>query len=298
MSLQNTVLPHPRSATNSQIGGIANDNAWDLDADFEYIDGLKFENGDVALQKQWAGLVLKNLKQSAVGGSGLAQSCLSYMYLEGFGVKRDPSEAFKWCSAAAEQKDRPEATYELATMYLHGVGVEKCKSTATSLFDIAGKQDHSLALFRLAKLLVEGSESDVEVQKGFKACYRSAELGLVEAQFNLGVMLEDGLGTKKNLPKAASWYRIAANNGNKRAMNNLGNLYWHGKGVDEDRVVAEIWYSLALDNGSRLARFNLEVIKSHNSDNESAKSNVLTLFFSSHSRGIQDVASFIKSLFI
>ena len=101
------------SATG-QIEGVANDNAWD--ADFQFIDGIRFDNGDLTLQKGWAGLASNNLEQSAKSGSGLAQSCLSHMYREGFGVEKDPVKAFQWCSAAAEHKDKPEATSEVAMM--------------------------------------------------------------------------------------------------------------------------------------------------------------------------------------
>ena len=146
MALLNMIRPIPSDSANVQVDGLANDNTWD--ADFQFIDGMRFDNGDLALQKGWAGLASNNLEQSAKSGSGLAQSCLSYMYREGFGVERDPVKAFQWCSAAAKQKDRPEATFELAMMYLDGLGVKQCKATAVFLLDVAGKQDHSLALFK------------------------------------------------------------------------------------------------------------------------------------------------------
>ncbi len=298
MSSQSAFAPHIKGHDKSWISGLANDNIWDWDADHLNVDGLTFENGDATLQKQWASLALKSLEQSAVSGSGLAQSCLSHMYLEGFGVEKDVFKAFQWCSAAAEQQYSPEITFELAEMYLCGVGVKKCRATAITLLDIAGKQGHSLALFRLSELLIKGSQLVAENEKAFKACHRSAELGLVEAQFNLGVMFEEGMGTKKNLSQAAHWYQIAADTGNKRAMNNLGNLYWHGKGLDEDRTRAEMWYSLAAENGSSLGQLNLAMTCNYKSDNEPAKLNALSLFFPSHSWGIWNAKSLIKSLFI
>ena len=45
------------------MNGLANDNAWD--ADFQFIDGVGFDNGDLTLQKGWAGLASNNLEQSA-----------------------------------------------------------------------------------------------------------------------------------------------------------------------------------------------------------------------------------------
>ena len=214
MALLNIVGFNSIDSVTVQMKSLANDNAWDAD--------FQFDNGDLALQKGWAGLASGNLEQSAKSGSGLAQSCLSHMYREGFGVERDPVKAFQWCSAAARHKDKPEATYELAMMYSHGWGVKQCKATAVLLLDVAGKQDHSLALFKLAEHFFEVAENDSSLKKGFDACHRSAELGLVEAQFNLGVMFEDGLGTEQNFKKAATWYHRAAASGDERAINNLG----------------------------------------------------------------------------
>jgi TPR repeat protein len=158
MALLNIVGVKSIDSTTVQKDGFANDNAWD--ADFQFIDGMGFDNGDLTLQKGWAGLASNNLEQSAKSGSVLAQSCLSHMYREGFGVERDPVKAFQWCSAAAKHKDKPEATFELAMMYLHGLGVKQCKATAVLLLNVAGKQDHSLALFKLAEHFFEVAEND------------------------------------------------------------------------------------------------------------------------------------------
>ena len=94
MALLNIVRFNSKDSATVQMNGLANDNAWD--ADFQFIDGVGFDNGDLTLQKGWAGLA-SNLEQSAKSGSGLAQSCLSHMYREGFGVEKDPVKAFQWC---------------------------------------------------------------------------------------------------------------------------------------------------------------------------------------------------------
>jgi hypothetical protein len=293
MALLNMIRPSPSDLANVQVDGLANDNAWD--ADFHFINGMRFDNEDLSLQNGWAGLVSKNLEQSAKSGSDLAQSCLSHMYREGFGVKRDPVKAFQWCSAAAKHKDKPEATFELAMMYLLGLGVKQCEATAVLLFDVAGKQDHPLALFKLAEHFFENAEKGNDFKKGFDACYRSAELGLVEAQFNLGVMFEDGLGAEQNLEKAANWYHRSATNGDKRAMNNLGNMYWHGKGVDKDKRKAKVLFALAAEHNSSFAQFNLGLIHNEGNDINSMKSQALSLFLTSYSQGASEAKSFINS---
>ncbi len=294
MALLNIVVPNSQDLVNVQGDGPTNDNAWD--ADFQFIDGTRFDNGDLNLQKGWAGLVSKNLEKSAKSGSSLAQSCLSHMYLEGFGVERDPVKAFQWCSAAAKHKDKPEATFELAMMYSHGLGVEQCKATAVLLLDVAGKQDHSLALFKLAEHFFKFAENESCLKRGFDACYRSADLGLVEAQFNLGVMFEDGLGTEQNFEKAVTWYHRAATSGDERALNNLGNMYWHGKGVSKDKRKAEALFALAAEENSSLAQLNLGLIHTGIGNNEPPNLRAISLFSTSFTQGSLEVKSLINSV--
>jgi len=45
----------------------------------------------------------------------------------------------------------------------------------------------------------------------------AAEHGLADSQFNLGVLLENGLGVEKNLAQAYQWYALAAKFGDKES---------------------------------------------------------------------------------
>jgi len=87
---------------------------------------------------------------------------------------------------------------------------------------------------------------------------RAAVQGQVEAQFNLGVLYEDGSGVATSHVRAAYWYRLAAYQGHAVAQNNLGILYANGRGVPQDGVTAYAWYDVAAGNGNAKARFNRE----------------------------------------
>jgi hypothetical protein len=76
-----------------------------------------------------------------------------------------------------------------------------------------------------------------------------AELGDAEAQFNLGVLYDEGAGVERNLTTAADWYRKAAEQGFIDAQTNLGIMYYHGLGVDHDLEAAAHWFRLAADQG-------------------------------------------------
>ena len=53
---------------------------------------------------------------------------------------------------------------------------------------------------------------------------KAAELGDFEAQYNLGVCYEEGLGVPKDLNKAINWYKPAAEQGDEEAIEALKRL--------------------------------------------------------------------------
>jgi hypothetical protein len=87
-----------------------------------------------------------------------------------------------------------------------------------------------------------------------------AELGDAEAQYNLGVMYDQGASVDRDLGKAASWYRKAAEQGFLDAQTNLGMMYYRGDGVASDSSEAARWLQLAADKGDVEAVALLEQI--------------------------------------
>jgi len=66
----------------------------------------------------------KELAPLAEGGDATAQYNLGKIYLHGWGVRKNETEAAKWFRKAAEQGD-PKARKMLAHLYAQGLGVEK-----------------------------------------------------------------------------------------------------------------------------------------------------------------------------
>ena len=103
----------------------------------------------------------------------------------------------------------------------------------------------------------------------YKAAYDEwlplAELGDVEAQYNLGVMYDQGANVDQDLGKAANWYRKAAEQGFMDAQANLGMMYYRGDGVPGDHTEAARWFQLAADKGDTEAAAWLERITSESS---------------------------------
>jgi uncharacterized protein len=89
----------------------------------------------------------------------LAESNLGDMYLEGEGVLRDRTEAFRWFGKAAEQ-GHTGAQIELAYMYAAGAGVDKNLESAYMWAESA-----SLAGDDRGKTLLQSPETQLTAEQ-------------------------------------------------------------------------------------------------------------------------------------
>ena len=105
-----------------------------------------------------------------------------------------------------------------------------------------------------------------EYDKAFEKCHQAADQGVVIAKFNLGVMYDQGLGTKQDAKKAFYWYRQAANDGDRDGQYNVAILYYQGVGIAKDIDAAMKYFALAADQGDRGAQINLALL--HNVKNQ------------------------------
>jgi hypothetical protein len=87
-----------------------------------------------------------------------------------------------------------------------------------------------------------------------------ANQGNARAQFNLGVMYEDGLGVVQDYKQAVRWYTLSAEQGDASAQTNLGVRYLNGQGVLQDYVKAHMWFNIAAANGDAKAPKNRDIV--------------------------------------
>jgi hypothetical protein len=133
---------------------------------------------------------------------------IGFMYHNGQGAPRDPTEAIAWYRKATDL-GYPSAPYNLGVMHRDGQGVP---------------QDHAQAV----------------------AWFRKAvDVGHVGAMSQLGVMYANGRGVPQDYAEAVAWYRKGADLGAAPAMFNLGIMYDDGRGVTQDYVEAYKWMFLA-----------------------------------------------------
>ena len=89
--------------------------------------------------------------------------------------------------------------------------------------------------------------------------YREAsERGYKNAQYNLGMCYEAGIGIPKDYVEAARWFRKAAEQGHPTAQYKLGEYYRYGIVFQKDYVEAARWYRKAAEQGYEKAEQELE----------------------------------------
>jgi hypothetical protein len=178
--------------------------------------------------------------RAANAGLPHAQYNVGLMHEQGNGVDRDPDQALTWYGKAA-QAGLIEAQLALGNMLYGGRGVEARPAEALHWFQRAADQDHLPAALRLADI----HEKEGRPGAAFALIRQFAERGHAEAQNNLGVMLENGIGTRTDLEAARTSYRQAADQGLDEAHLNLARVYRDGLGVTPDRKLAAYWIARA-----------------------------------------------------
>jgi uncharacterized protein len=78
-----------------------------------------------------------------------------------------------------------------------------------------------------------------------------SERGNAEANFNLGILHEDGLGVPASIQTAISYYEKAAVAGSSKAQYRLGLLYSVGATVPKDETKAGKWLTAAAAQGDK-----------------------------------------------
>ena len=107
-----------------------------------------------------------------------------------------------------------------------------------------------------AQWLPTTPEDTREMNEVRKLLQDAADQGLVEAQYNLGMLFSNGRGLPQDIPKAVALYEKAANGGLPEAQFNIGNAYYCGRGVPENHVTAANWFRKAAEAGDEDGMLN------------------------------------------
>ena len=193
------------------------------------------------------------IPESTPNGDAEAQFDLGVSYDRGDGEEREPTQAFKWYQAAAEQ-GLAKAQFNLAVLYFMGNGVVKDDGQAVKWFRRSAEQGIVTAQYNLGGFYEKGIGVSPDIESAIQWYRKSAEQGLPESQYMLGAKYGLGDGLPLNMIESFRWIRYAANQGHAESQWLIASYYHGGLGVCKDYVEAYKWALLARSNQSELSQ--------------------------------------------
>ena len=99
-----------------------------------------------------------------------------------------------------------------------------------------------------------------DYEKAVRILYPLAKKGDMLAQYQLGILIRNGQGAKKDPKLAADWLLLACKQGYDKAQYALGMMYLEGNGIEQDNTKASKWLDMAAKQGHQAAKIKLEEV--------------------------------------
>jgi TPR repeat protein len=192
---------------------------------------------------------IKFCKQAS-GASRRAMYQLGRAYAAG----NQNSEAIATWRRAAD-KGSTSAMVELGVAYATGAGVAKDEAAAGKLFERAAQGGNPRGISNLAALSGRGGAASADPVRSRSLL--AAETN-AEAQFQLGLMLQDGVGGPKDDAGARSLFEKAAAQDHPGALERMGAFAKEGRGGAQDSSAAKAYYEKAAALGNDDAKAALK----------------------------------------
>ena len=155
----------------------------------------------------------QSLEQAAEGGDAIAQFQLGLQYLDA----GRPNDGLKFIRASANQ-GQPAAQYRLAKLYEAGIGVKADPDMARQLTERAARAGNRIAMHDLGLYYADGLGGvDRDIETALSWFEKAAERGVVDSQYNLGVLFESSPEVPRDALASFVWYSIAASQGDQVA---------------------------------------------------------------------------------
>jgi TPR repeat protein len=173
-----------------------------------------------------------------------------------YAANRQLPEALSAYRKAAD-KGSTSAMVELGVMFGTGTGVAKDEAQARKLFERAAEAGNPRGVTNLAALGNSGGPPSDPV-KARALLTKSAETNSAEAQYQLGLMMADGIGGPKDDAAARALFEKAAAQGHAGALERLGAFAQSGRGGTKDSSAAKAYYEKAAALGNQDAKTALK----------------------------------------
>jgi TPR repeat protein len=162
-----------------------------------------------------------------------------------------------WRKAA--DKGSTSAMVELGVLYGTGAGVARDEAQARKLFERAAEAGNPRGVANLAALGSGGSASSDPARA--RALLAKAAETNAEAQYQLGLMLADGIGGARDDAAARNLFEKAAAQNHAGALERMGAFAQEGRGGPKDSTAAKAYYQRAAALGDEDAKKALKRIE-------------------------------------
>lgn len=216
------------------------------------------------------------LLQEAKWGNGYACYDVGYMHLLGLGCEENEEEAQKWFREAlasfreAEQtaKKKGYLWYRIGKCHAYGYGTEQNYEESTRWFQQAEKEENPFAAFALGGQYLRGQgveQSDAEAYSLYHMAATHEKQPNAYAQYQLGKMCRDGIGTEVNMEESRLWFArayagflaIEATMADDKLYYRLGSMNMTGTGTEVDLEQARYYFEKAAELGNADALYGL-----------------------------------------
>ncbi|MCP5361888.1 MAG: sel1 repeat family protein [Hyphomicrobiales bacterium] len=175
------------------------------------------------------------------------------------------------CKKLAE-KDVPAAQKIMGDMYFWGfTSIPRNYEQAAYWYKKAAVNDDVEAQYNSGVMYEQGKGMPVDYARAFKWFLSAAKKGYAPAQFNVANMFSKGAGVAQDQQEAFHWYQKAAEQGDVAAMFNTGNRYAIGNGTGRDFAKAYMWYHIAAEQGVGVAERSKQILAQQMSEEDMAR---------------------------
>jgi TPR repeat protein len=163
-----------------------------------------------------------------------------------------PEAVAAWRKAA--DKGSTSAMVELGVLHGTGSGVARDEAQARKLFERAALAGNPRGISNLAAL---GGGVPADPAQARSLLAKAGETN-AEAQYQLGLMIADGVGGPQDDVTARSLFEKAAAQSHPGALERMGAFAQSGRGGDKDATAAKAWYEKAAALGNEDAKAALK----------------------------------------
>ncbi len=150
----------------------------------------------------------------------------------------------------------PALHYQAGLLYIEPETSTPNLEKASVWFSHAAKGGNAHAKLQLAQLYITSSNPE-ELKQAHELLLQAAADGLNEAENNLGVMYEFGIGIDRNLKQAHEWYQRAAGSGVAQSQYNLALMHLDVDYPCHDLYLGVYWLRAAAAQSHRKAQLTL-----------------------------------------